>query len=63
MWQILKTLAVSVGLPYFILSATNPLMQTWLNYHDPERSPYRLYALSNAGSLLGLVTYPFRMHP
>lgn len=63
MWQIPKTLAVSVGLPYFILSTTNPLMQTWLNYHDPERSPYRLYALSNAGSLLGLVTYPFLVEP
>ena len=63
MWQILKTLAVSVGLPYFILSTTNPLMQTWLNYHDPERSPYLLYALSNAGSLLGLVAYPFLVEP
>jgi len=63
MWQILKILAVSVGLPYFVLSTTNPLMQTWFNYDNPERSPYRLYALSNAGSLLGLVAYPFLLEP
>jgi len=62
-WQILKILAVAVGVPYFILSTTSPLLQTWLHYREPGRSPYYLYALSNAGSLLGLLTYPFLVEP
>ena len=57
--RILALLAVSVGLPYFVLSATGPLMQQWFTRTSPGRSPYRLYALSNAGSLLALVSYPF----
>lgn len=57
--QILVLLTVAVGLPYLVLSTTGPLMQRWWAAVWPERSPYRLYALSNAGSLAGLVTYPF----
>ena len=56
--QILGLLLVSVGLPYFALSATAPLLQTWFSQSLPGHSPYRLYALSNAGSLLALVSYP-----
>ena len=58
-WQILTLLAASLGLPYFILSSTGPLMQQWFSRTHPGASPYRLYALSNFGSLLALVTYPF----
>jgi len=56
--QILGLLAVCIGLPYFVLSATGPLMQHWFSRTSPGVSPYRLYALSNAGSLLALVSYP-----
>ena len=57
--QILTLLAVSLGLPYFVLSATGPLIQQWFSLAQPGVSPYRLYALSNVGSLLALVSYPF----
>ena len=57
--HILALLAVSLGLPYFVLSATGPLIQHWFSRANPARSPYRLYALSNVGSLLALVSYPF----
>ncbi len=56
---ILLILLVSVGLPYFVLSATGPLLQAWFARSFPGRSPYRLYALSNVGSLLALLSYPF----
>lgn len=61
--QILKLLAASVGLPFFLLSATNPLLQRWFSLKAHETKPYRLYALSNAGSLLGLLSYPFIIEP
>ena len=48
-WRILAALAASVGVPYFALSATSPLLQAWFSATYPGRSPYRLYALSNAG--------------
>jgi spermidine synthase len=57
--RILALLAVSIGLPYFVLSATGPLVQQWFSRSKPGASPYRLYALSNVGSLLALVSYPF----
>jgi hypothetical protein len=56
--QILAVLTVCLGLPYFVLSATGPLMQHWFGRTHPGVSPYRLYALSNAGSLLALISYP-----
>jgi len=56
--RILLLLGASLGLPYFVLSSTGPLMQQWFSLSHPGRSPYRLYALSNAGSLLALVSYP-----
>lgn len=61
--RILLLLLASVGLPYFVLSATGPLVQQWFTKSFPGRSPYRLYALSNAGSLLALVSYPFVFEP
>jgi hypothetical protein len=57
--KILELLAVTVALPFFLLSTTGPLLQRWLSVSGARRSPYRLYALSNAGSLLGLLSYPF----
>jgi spermidine synthase len=64
--QILQLLGVSVGLPYFVLSASTPLLQAWYVRKHPGAgagSAYRLYALSNAGSLLALVSYPFALEP
>lgn len=57
--DVFGLLAVSVGLPYFLLAANGPLMQAWFSRQFPERSYARLYVLSNLGSLLGLLVYPF----
>src|SRR4051812_46710287 len=57
--QILLILALTIGLPYFVLSSTGPLLQAWFAHTFPGRSPYRLYALSNVGSMLALISYPF----
>ena len=56
--RILLLLMVTIGLPYFVLSSTGPLMQQWFSQTNPGVSPYRLYALSNVGSLLALLSYP-----
>jgi hypothetical protein len=55
---ILGLLFVTVGVPYLVLSTTGPLVQSWARLANPTRSPYRLYALSNVGSLAGLLLYP-----
>jgi hypothetical protein len=57
--QLLQLLAVAVGLPFFVLATTGALLQAWFSTAHPGASPYRLYALSNLGSLLGLLSYPF----
>lgn len=57
-WRILMLLTISVGLPYFVLSTSGPLMQAWFVRSYVGRTPYRLYALSNVGSLLALLSYP-----
>ncbi|HYC71679.1 MAG TPA: fused MFS/spermidine synthase [Opitutaceae bacterium] len=61
--RILLLLTACLGLPYLVLSATGPLVQRWFNLVHPGVSPYRLYALSNAGSLLALLGYPFAVEP
>lgn len=61
--QILLVLLASVGTPYLLLSATAPLIQHWYGRLLPGRSPYRLYALSNVGSLLALLSYPVLVEP
>ena len=61
--RILALLLVSVGGPFLVLSTTGPLIQAWYARARPGRSPYRLYALSNAGSLLALLSYPFVFEP
>lgn len=62
-WRILGLLAVTIGGPFVLLSSTSPLLQSWFARTHPGRSPYRFYALSNAGSLLALVSYPFVVEP
>ena len=61
--DIFKLLSVSVGLPYFILATNGPLMQAWFSRLFPQQSYTRLYALSNVGSLLGLLAYPILIEP
>jgi hypothetical protein len=61
--SILLLLTATVGLPYLVLSTTGPLMQYWFSLIRPNTSPYPLYALSNAGSLVALVSYPFLLEP
>ena len=58
-WGILGLLLRTVAAPYLLLSATGPLFQHWFSRSYPGRSPFRLYAVSNLGSMLGLLTYPF----
>jgi hypothetical protein len=59
LWLILR-LATTVGIPFFALTATAPLLQCWFSRTDHETAadPYFLYSASNAGSLLALVCYP-----
>lgn len=57
--QILLLLFAMIGLPYLLLSATSPLLQNW---YGGERT-YRLFALSNAGSLIALIAYPILIEP
>jgi len=59
--RILGLLFATVGLPYFMLTTTGPLIQAW--YARTTDSPYRLFALSNFASLLGLLCYPFVLEP
>jgi spermidine synthase len=63
---ILKLLLLGVGLPFLLLSSTGPLLQIWyhqIHHGDRSEPPYFLYALSNAGSLLGLLSYPIVLEP
>lgn len=57
-WRILGLLLASIGLPYFVLASTSPLMQHWFSRTNPGVSPFRLYALSNIGSMLALLSFP-----
>lgn len=62
---VLMTLATMIGLPFFVVSASGPLLQRWfsLTGHVRGGDPYFLYAASNAGSLIGLLAYPFLVEP
>ncbi|HXI85221.1 MAG TPA: fused MFS/spermidine synthase [Verrucomicrobiae bacterium] len=62
---LLTVLAVMVGLPFFIVSATSPLLQRWFSAsgHRDAHDPYFLYAASNCGSLLALISYPVLIEP
>jgi len=60
---ILGLLASTVGIPYLLISSTSPLLQAWYIDLKPRASAYRFYALSNLGSLLGLLSFPFWVEP
>ncbi len=60
---ILLVLGASVGLPYFLLAANSPLLQAWFARARPGENPYRLFAVSNLGSLVALLGYPFLLEP
>ncbi len=62
-FRIVLLLLATVGLPYFVLSSTSPLAQVWLARSGTGLAPWRLYALSNAGSLAALLSYPFVIEP
>jgi hypothetical protein len=64
-WWLLTVLAVSVGPPFFVVAATSPLLQRWFatSEHRWAADPYFLYAASNLGSLLALVSYPVLIEP
>ncbi len=61
--DILLLLSAGAGLPYLLLASTGPLLQHWFARSYPGSFPYRLYAVSNLGSLLGLVSYPLVFEP
>lgn len=61
--RILGLLATTIGLPYFLLSTTSPLLQAWYVRATKEGIPWRLFALSNAASLAALLTYPLLVEP
>src|SRR5215204_514035 len=62
---LLGLFAVSIGLPFFALSANGPLLQAWFarTGHPSAKDPYFLYAASNVGSFLALISYPFAIEP
>ncbi|WP_221029005.1 fused MFS/spermidine synthase [Actomonas aquatica] len=62
-WAVLAMLSSTIGPPFVMLAASSPLLQRWFALGHPQRSPYRLYALSNAGSLLALLLYPVLIEP
>ncbi|MEO8385839.1 MAG: fused MFS/spermidine synthase [Betaproteobacteria bacterium] len=61
--RILLLLTATIGLPYFLISTTSPLVQAWFSKSYPGRSPYRLFALSNLASMIALLGYPFLFEP
>ena len=60
---MLILLTATIGLPYFLLSSTSPLLQAWLVRRTGSAVPYRLFALSNFGSMLALLSCPFLVEP
>jgi len=62
-WRILGLLALTVGLPYLLLSTTSPLLQAWFARRFRHAVPYRLFALSNLASLVALLAFPFLVEP
>jgi hypothetical protein len=59
--SVLTLLATGIGAPFLVLAMTSPLLASWQAAHGKQ--PYRLYAFSNAGSLLGLLCYPLLIEP
>jgi SAM-dependent methyltransferase len=61
--KILALLTITVGLPYFLLASTSPLLQAWYARTHKGGLPYRLFALSNFASMLALLSYPLLVEP
>ena len=61
--QIILLLSSNLLFPYFLLSTTSTLLQSWYTKIKNNKSPYHLYSISNAGSLIGLASYPFLIEP
>jgi spermidine synthase len=61
--RILLLLGATVGMPYALLAATSPLLQAWYVRTHHGAIPYRLFALSNFGSMLALLSYPLIIEP
>ena len=61
--RILLLLGATIGLPYFLLSTTTPLLQSWYWRRFRSAVPYRLFALSNFASLLALLGFPVLFEP
>src|SRR5687767_15287463 len=61
--RILMLLVATIGLPYFLLSTTTPLLQSWYWRRFQSAVPYRLFALSNFASLLALLGFPVLLEP
>lgn len=62
-WRVFGALATAVGAPYLLLSSTSPLLQSWYAGMSAGTLPYRYFALSNAGSLIALLSYPILFEP
>lgn len=62
---LLKTLAITVGLPFLVVATTSPLVQRWFSYtsHKDAKDPYFLYGVGNVGNILGLLAYPLLLEP
>lgn len=61
--EIIRMLAANVAVPFLLLASTGPLVQAWFSRRHPTHSPYPLYAVSNIGSLLALLAFPFLLEP
>src|SRR5262245_47838540 len=63
--RLLLMLTTSAAVPFFVISSTAPLVQSWFSRsrHEAAQDPYFLYSASNAGSLLALIAYPFIIEP
>ena len=62
-WAVLAVLCFGVGFPYFVLSGNTPLLQHWFTNRKEGDRPFRLYAISNVGSFIALVSYPILVEP
>ena len=62
---LMWTLLLAIGLPFFVISTTSPLLQKWFSKvgHHTSDDPYYLYGASNAGSMIALLSYPFLLEP
>jgi hypothetical protein len=61
--DVMAIILVSAGFPFFVLSTTGPLLQRWFARLGGGVGTYKLYSISNVGSLLGLLTFPFLLEP